>query len=395
MLQVAEINYIRFLANKKDHSYADISRQVKRDPRTVKKYVEKENWSPKKRPKEQRKAPVMDPVKPLIDKWLAEDMKKNKKYRRTAKRIYDMLCEDHGFKGSYRSVRAYVSKKKKELLQDKDCSLPLESKPGTAQVDFGETPFKYKGGTVKLSYLVLSFPYSNSFYFQVFKGQNKECFMEGLKRIFHYIGGVPKTIRFDNLSPAVVKILPNGERKLTEEFYHFAFHYGFEYEFSNPGRGNEKGHVEAMVKYIRNNFLLPEPCINNLEKYNQTLWQLAEDDRHRFHYKKDKLITNLFEEDKEQLLMLPAKEYEVCHYQWAKADKYGKVTVDKKIYSTSPRFARSKVLVKVTFNTVEVLDENYQTVVSHERLYGREKESMQWQPYLMLMAKRPMAMKYT
>ncbi|MBM7856224.1 hypothetical protein JOC37_002661, partial [Desulfohalotomaculum tongense] len=31
----------------------------------------------------------------------------------------------------------------------------------------------------------------------------------------------------------------------------------------------------------------------------------------------------------------------------------------------------------------------------HERLYGREKESMQWQPYLMLMAKRPMAMKYT
>jgi transposase len=395
MLKVAEINYIRFLANTKGLSYAEIARQLDVDPRTVKKYVEQEDWSPTEGHVQQRKARVMDPVKPIIDQWLAEDMKKNKKYRRTAKRMFDMLCSEHSFRGSYRSVRAYVSKKKKELLEDKNGYLPLEAKPGTAQVDFGETPFKYKGQVVKLSYLVLSFPYSNSFYFQVFKGQNKECFLEGLKRIFNHLGGVPKTIRFDNLSPAVKKVLANGERELTEDFYKFTFHYGFDYEFCNPRSGNEKGHCEAMVKYIRNNFLLPEPHVNDLEVYNQFLWQAAENDRQRLHYKKEILIADLFNEDREQLLMLPTKEYEVGHYVKAKADKYGKINLDKKLYSTSPRYARSNVLVRVTYNRIEVLDDNYQIVVAHDRLYGKEKESMKWQPYLSLMAKRPMALKYT
>lgn len=394
MLKVAEIDYIRFLANTKGLSYAEIARQLGVDPRTVKKYVEKEDWNSEGYV-QQRKARVMDPVKPIIDQWLMEDLRKNKKYRRTAKRIYDILHSEHNFQGSYRSVRAYVSKKKKELLEDKNGYLPLEAKPGTAQVDFGETPFKYKGQEVKLSYLVLSFPYSNSFYFQVFKGQNKECFLEGLKRIFNHLGGVPKTIRFDNLSPAVKKVLANGERELTEDFYKFAFHYGFNYEFCNPRSGHEKGHCEVMVKYIRNNFLLPEPCINDLEVYNQSLWQIAEEDRQRPHYKKGTLIADLFTDDKEQLLMLPAKEYEVCHYVQAKADKYGKINLDKKLYSTSPRYARSNVLVRVTYNRVEILDGNYQVVVAHDRLYGQEKESMKWQPYLSLMAKRPMALKYT
>ncbi|MFA5537017.1 MAG: hypothetical protein WDA53_07600 [Bacillota bacterium] len=55
------------------------------DPRTVKKYVEQEGWNPTKNHVHQRKARLMDPVKPIIDQWLAEDLKKNKKYRRRTK----------------------------------------------------------------------------------------------------------------------------------------------------------------------------------------------------------------------------------------------------------------------------------------------------------------------
>ena len=42
----------------------------------------------------------MDSVKPIIDQWLKEDMKKKKKFRRTAKRIFDQLVSDYGFKGA-------------------------------------------------------------------------------------------------------------------------------------------------------------------------------------------------------------------------------------------------------------------------------------------------------
>ncbi len=248
MLEVTDIKYIRKEVNKKGCSYSDVARRTNTDYRTVKKYADQEQFDPshkKGKPKKHQPAPVMDPVKPTIDKWLKDDMKKKKKYRRTAKRIWQLLKES-GFKGSERSVRNYVSRRKKELLDEgEEASLPLESKPGTAQVDFGEGPFIREGKTIDLPYLVLSFPRSNGFYFQVFESQNQECFLEGLKRFFDKMNGVPRSIRFDNLSPAVKKILADGKRELTEGFQAFALHYGFDYEFCNPGAGNEKGHVGA------------------------------------------------------------------------------------------------------------------------------------------------------
>ncbi|WAA12794.1 hypothetical protein [Fervidibacillus halotolerans] len=99
------------------------------------------------------------------------------------------------------------------------------------------------GKVVDLPFLVMSFPSSNAAYVQVFESQNQECFLEGLKRFFHHIGGVPCRIRFDNLTPAVKKILPYSKRILTEGFQQFALHYGFTYEFCTPASGNEKGHV--------------------------------------------------------------------------------------------------------------------------------------------------------
>ena len=45
--------------------------------------------------------------------------------------------------------------------------------------------------------------------------------------------------------------------------------------------------------------------------------------------------------------------------------------------------------------TVWILDDQYQVVQWHKRLYGSQKESMKWEPYLVLMGNRPNAIKYT
>src|SRR5699024_12763593 len=114
-----------------------------------------------------------------------------------------------------------------------------------------------------------------SFYFQVFPSENTECLLEGLQRMFHHMGRVPKTIRFDNLSPAVKKIFSKGERELTDTFERFVLHYGFQYEFCNQGKGNENGHVEAMIKYVKINFLLSENKIVNIDHLNYNLCVLS------------------------------------------------------------------------------------------------------------------------
>ncbi len=56
---------------------------------------------------------------------------------------------------------------------------------------------------------------------------------------------VPKVIWFDNLSSAVISILKNGERVLTDRFQRFALHYGFKASFCNPNSGHEKGNIET------------------------------------------------------------------------------------------------------------------------------------------------------
>lgn len=338
----------------------------------------------------------MAPVKPILNKWIDEDLKKKRKYHRTAKRMFQQLQKFHSFEGSYRSVRQYVSQRKKELRKiSEEAALPLESFPGTAQVDFGTAPFIYHSEVIDLSYLVMSFPHSNSFYFQVFPSENTECLLEGLQRIFHYMGGVPHTIRFDNLSPAVKKIYTKGKRGLTDTFERFVLHYGFKYEFCNPGKGNEKGHVESMVNYVRNNFLLPENRIINLDHFNETLWGMAEEDRDRHHYAKKVLQSELFKEDEGEWLVLPEKAFDCAFHEDVKADKYGFVTVDKKLYSTSPRFASQRVRVLIIYNEIVVLNENHKMIVKHSRLYGMKRKSMIWQPYLELLSRRPRAIKYS
>ena len=213
--------------------------------------------------------------------------------------------------------------------------------------------------------------------------------------MFHHMGGVPRVIRFDNLSPAVKKIRAKGERDLTDVFERFVLHYGFTYEFCNPGKGNEKGHVESMVKYVRNNFLLPENTIVDLDQFNSTLWELAEGDRDRKHYEKQVFQSELYEEDREEWLQLPEKKFDCVRHKETKADKYGFISIDQKQYSTSPRFAGQKVRVRITYQSIIILNEENEVVAKHGRLYGIRRKSMVWQPYLELLAKRPRAIKYS
>src|SRR5699024_11176386 len=84
----------------------------------------------------------------------------------------------HSFTGSDRTVRDYVSKRKKELKESMTAAaLPLESIPGTAQVDFGTGPFNYNSEIIDLPYQVMSFSNSNSSYVHVFRSENTECFI--------------------------------------------------------------------------------------------------------------------------------------------------------------------------------------------------------------------------
>jgi transposase len=254
-----QIYHIKYLRNQKGKSLRKICRETGHDFETVKKYVAKDNFNLDLRPK--RRKGKLEPYKELIDSWLIKDLEAKPKQRHTAQRVYDRLKEIYQaeLNISDRAIRAYVSRRKKELGLDTECYLPLEHPPGEAQVDFGEAQFIEKGIKYDGYYLNLSFPYSNAGFFQLFKGQNQECLLQGLKDICEYIGNCPTAIWFDNMSTVVNALRKQGERDLTKGFQRFMLHYGFLSNFCNPNSGHEKGHVENKVGYHRRNFLVPIP----------------------------------------------------------------------------------------------------------------------------------------
>lgn len=87
MLAMAEINYIRHEVNNKDSTYSDVAKRTGRDPRTIKKYAEMEDFNQKPKKMQTRVAPVLGPVKTILDEWIKEDMKKKKKFRRIARKL--------------------------------------------------------------------------------------------------------------------------------------------------------------------------------------------------------------------------------------------------------------------------------------------------------------------
>ena len=77
-----------------------------------------------------------------------------------------------------------------------------------------------------------------------------------------FLGGVLRSILYDNTRLAVARILGDGRRKRTKSFTELQSHYLFEDRFGGPGKGNDKGKVEGLVGYVRRNFLVPIPSVN-------------------------------------------------------------------------------------------------------------------------------------
>lgn len=396
MLTMANVNDIRNLYNEKGLNISEIHRKTGFDHKTIRIKLDQEDFNVHPVLKEKRET-ILSPYHAQIDQWLQDDKKAKRKQRHTALRVFNRLREEvSGFNVSYRTVAGYVKVKRKQLYQP-DSFLPLDHPEGEAQVDFGKTDYIENGLRICGSYLVMSFPFSNTGYGLLFPGETAECLQEGMKLIFEHIGGVPTKIWFDNASSMVIKVKEGGERVLTDSFIRFKNHYGFSAVFCNPASGHEKGHVENKVGYIRRNMLVPIPEFKSLQEYNKVQISRCDNDMSREHYKKGVLISELFAQEKPAFLSLPTVEYEVCRYDSALANSYGKITLERgaRTYSTTPAMAGTVVKVKQTALYVYILDAQLRPVVTHKRLYGDQKESMDWLPYLSQLSKRPGALKYT
>lgn len=128
----------------------------------------------------------------IIDGWLAEDGRRPRKQRHTAKRVFDRLVAEHGYPGSYSSVQRYVKRWRDRHRAAGEGFAELVWPAGTAQVDFGQAEAVIAGIRQVLHVLVVTFPFSNMRFAQAYFGESAECVCHGLRTVFEHVGAVPR-----------------------------------------------------------------------------------------------------------------------------------------------------------------------------------------------------------
>src|SRR5688500_16388708 len=80
---------------------------------------------------------------------------------------------------------------------------------------------------------------------------------------------------YDNTRLAVARIPPDGARERTRPFTRLVSHYVYKDRFGRPGKGNDKGKAEALVKHARRAFLTPVPKAASFAALNAELERLC------------------------------------------------------------------------------------------------------------------------
>jgi len=389
--------YIENLEQYEGMSLREIAKKTGHHFNTVKKYVDKEDWNEGYKARKES-ASRLEPLKEVIDEWIEEDLKRQRKYRRTASKIYRDLAKDPDYSKKLtvgkQSVINYVRKRKKELnKQIYSTAMFGVHAIGEAQVDFGDILIKNSRGAEETWHeLVVSFPWSNAGFAQVCRYETKECLCEGLIRIFNFIGGVPVRILFDNMSSAVAHVEEHGNRKLTDMFMRFTMHHRFKAEFCNPDSPNEKGNVENKVGYLRRNYLLPPPEVADLEKFNEQLLLECMLDLEREHYVKEEMMSKLFAAEREGLIQLPREAFRVFTIEKVKTDKYSFIQYENNKYSTSPEYTKCEMWLEIGAYELRVLNGKYEHIATHERKYGKQVQpSIDFENYIGELSRKPRA----
>ena len=341
-----------------------------------------------------RSKPKLGPYTRIIDQILKDDHLAPKKQRHTAKRILDRLKEEHGFNGSYTIVKDYVREKRLRL---KEVYFPLEQKPGTSQIDFGQAKVFIDGKELTAYVFCMALPYSDAVFVKAYPTEAIEVVQDGHNSAYAFLEGVPPVNLYDNMSTAVKKIFRSKgattgkKRDLTDDFIALRSHYLFTSCFCNVGRPNEKGVVERLVGYVRRNFLVPVPRFSSWEELNLYLLDQCKKRLLKTAAGKDKTIGELLEQERSAFRQLPVVPFDACRKEERRVTSLSLVHFQTNCYSVPVEYAYREVTVKAYVDKVKICHKA-EVIAVHQRCYQKDEFIFNPLHYLPLLERKPGAL---
>ena len=340
-----------------------------------------------------RPRPKLGPATEFIDGILEADRKAPRKQRHTAHRIWTRLRKEvPEVQVAESTVRRYVRTKKRELgITAGETFVPQAYSLGReAQVDWYEAWDELDGEQQKVFVFCMRSMASGAAFHRAYPHASQQAFLEAHELAFRYFGGVFAVLRYDNLKSAVQRILRGFQREETQRFVAFRSHWGFESEFCNPARGNEKGGVEGEVGYFRRNHLVPLPAARDLDHLNELLLEACHEDEQRVIAGRTQTIGAAMVNEREYLQPLAAEGFDLAAVSFPVVNSSGCVNVLTNFYST-PLPAATRVEARVYAAYVEIWHAG-RRVARHERSFSRQQKVLDLEHYLDVLAKKPGAL---
>ncbi|MDT7750340.1 MAG: hypothetical protein QOD96_4002 [Pseudonocardiales bacterium] len=342
-----------------------------------------------------RGRPAIDAYAEIVDGWLIEDQKMPRKQRHTARRVWQRLIAEHGATCSEITVSRYVTRRRVELgLNRVEVSVPQTHPPGAeAEVDFGEFWIKIGVELVKCWMFVMRLSCSGRAFHVAFTTQGQEAFLHGHVLAFAHFGGIPGRIRYDNLKPAVSKVLTGRNRVESDRFIALRSHYGFDSFFCRPGKdgAHEKGGVEGDIGRFRRRHLVPVPKVGSLAELNRHIAAGDVVDDARVITGRRTTVAAAFAAELPTLAPPPAEAFDPALLLRLRVDPRARVAVRQCYYSVPAHFVGRRLAVRLSATTVEVLDAG-KVIARHERAAGRYVETLVLDHYLEVLAHKPGAL---
>ncbi len=289
--------------------------------------------------------------------------------------IHDALVRNHGFSGSYSSVRRYLQKLKEQEVK---ATVKLVFKPGeAAQVDFGKGPDLMDtdtGECFKTWVFVMTLAWSRHMYAEIVPNQKVITWLGCHRRSFEFFGGVPSKVRIDNLKSAITKAC-YYEPTVQRAYEDLALQYCFKIDPCPVAKPEQKGRVESGVKYIKNSFL-PLRIFRSMADANQQLMQwIMQDAGNRIHgTTREKPLVRFKETEKGFLRPLPDIAFDLA--VWTKCKLHGDchISLEKCFYSAPYIYVGQVLWVKSLEKTVHIYKDHH-LVATHPRKFKPGQKS--------------------
>ena len=384
MIEMVQYDYIRFLHFNQRKSMRHIAKHLGVHRNTVKRAIE--NPEQKYNLTTKRHKPVNGLFEDRVKQLLITNTKLSKREQLTKIRMHELLCEE-GYAGSYQAFTYLTRQIENELdLNSPEGFLKLIPLKGSMQVDFGEIYVMQDGKPKKLYVFCAKLCYSKAEFIKVYPLQQTEFLFDGLLSAFIFYGGVPTKIIFDNLKPAVKKVLKGTERDLQDDFLRFKAFYCFQALFCGPDKGNEKGMVENLVKYVKNNYFLPRLQFNDFDSFNADLQNKCIQRLQKGKVAGESWEKRLLEEN-----FLPLKEiYQYAKIKELKVDSYQLIHLDRNRYSVPTKYIGQKVQVRI-YPFKVIVSYKGEVIAEHKRLFARGCKHLDPYHYLNLLQKKARA----